>query len=211
MKKEIKFHIPQPCKIDVNEMSICENDKIRFCKNCKSNVYDIRNLSKQDIIDLKKSKNNNICVIANLNQLSKSKRIRNFALSSFFIFSSFFSTEINAQYNSKLGSFEIKQSPIRTDSIQISGFVYIKGIIGWKKVSNYEIDVYRDGEFIETKIIKDHKLFLIRYEFEPNENITLIIKHKKYENIVLKNMRFANTKIKVYLEPKRPLLVGRFF
>lgn len=210
MIKGVKFSVPEPCKININEMNICENDKIRFCRNCKSNVYDVRDLSREEIIDLKTTKDN-ICVIVNSNQLTKSNKIKKIALSSLFIFSSLFSTEIKAQYKSKLGSFEIKQSLIQTDSIQISGFVYVKGSLGWKKISNYEIDVFRDEEFIETITIKDNKKIKIQYEFEPNENITLIIKHKKYENMALKNIRFANTKIKAYLEPKRYRLVGRFF
>lgn len=83
--------------------------------------------------------------------------------------------------------------------------------MGWKKISNYEIDVFRNEEFIETITIKDNKKIKIQYKFEPNENITLIIKHKKYENMALKNIHFANTKIKAYLEPRRSRVVGRFF
>lgn len=211
MKKDIKFNIPNPCKVDINGMSICENDKIRFCQNCKSNVYDIRDLSKKEIIDLKKSKNDNICVIANSNQLSTSNSIRNIALSSLFIFSAFFSNEINAQYKSKLRGYEIKQSGPISDSIQISGFVYVKGSLGWKKISDYEINVFIDDEWVETKTIKDHKKFLLQYEFEANQNITLTIKHKKYDIISLKNIRLTNTKIKAYLRPKRFQVMGRFF
>ena len=212
MKKEVKSRIPNPCFRNIDEMAIGENDKIRFCKSCKSNVYDIRSFSEEEIINLKKSKNDNICVIANSEQLSKSNRIKKIALASFVIFSSFFSNEINAQYKSKLSSFEIKQSLIPTDSIQFSGFVYIKKTFGWKKISDYEIDVYRDGKLIENEIIKNsHKKFLIQYEFEPYENITLVIRYKGYKEITLKNIRFANTKIRVYLEPKRPPIVGRYF
>lgn len=53
MIKGVKFSVPKPCKININEMNICENDKIRFCRNCKSNVYDVRDLSREEIIDLK--------------------------------------------------------------------------------------------------------------------------------------------------------------
>lgn len=212
MKNDVKFIIPKPCKMDFNEMNICDNTKIRFCENCKSNVHDIRNLSKDEIKDLKKSKKDKICVIANSNQLLTSNRIRKIALSSLVIFSSFFSNEINAQYKSKLSSFEIKQSFIRTDSIQVSGFVYVKGTFGWKKVSNYNVDIYLDGKLVDSKIITKNKKFTLKYEYGNFDNISLVITYKKnYEALEIKDLRLINSKIKVFLAPKRFQVIGRFF
>ncbi|WCM42022.1 hypothetical protein MG290_13975 [Flavobacterium sp. CBA20B-1] len=211
MKKDIRFIIPKPCKINIDEMNISLNDKVRFCENCKTNVHDIRDLSTDEIKTLKNSNNNNLCVIADSNQLLKSKKIRNITLSSLFIFSSLFSNEINAQYKSKLGSFEIKQSLIRTDSIEVSGFVYIKGTFGWRKISDYDLNIYSDGKLIDSQIIKKNKKFTLQYEYGIYDNISLIITHKGYEMMELKDIKFTNTKIKVYLAPKRFKVIGRFF
>lgn len=211
MKKDIRFIIPKPCKINIDEMNISLNDKVRFCENCKTNVHDIRDLSTHEIKTLKNSNNTNLCVIADSNQLLKSKKIRNITLSSLFIFSSLFSNEINAQYKSKLGSFEIKQSLIRTDSIEVSGFVYIKGTFGWRKISDYDLNIYSDGKLIDSQIIKKNKKFTLQYEYGIYDNISLIITHKGYEMMELKDIKFTNTKIKVYLAPKRFQVIGRFF
>lgn len=211
MKKDIRFIIPKPCKINIDEMNISLNDKVRFCENCKTNVHDIRDLSTDEIKTLKNSNNTNLCVIADSNQLLKSKKIRNITLSSLFIFSSLFSNEINAQYKSKLGSFEIKQSLIRTDSIEVSGFVYIKGTFGWRKISDYDLNIYSDGKLIDSQIIKKNKKFTLQYEYGIYDNISLIITHKGYEMMELKDIKFTNTKIKVYLTPKRFQVIGRFF
>lgn len=211
MKKDIRFIIPKPCKINIEEMNISLNDRVRFCENCKTNVHDIRHLSTDEIKNLKNSNNTNLCVIADSNQLIKSNRIRNISLSSLFIFSSLFSTDINAQYKSKLGSFEIKQSLIQTDSIQVSGFVYIKGAFGWRKISDYDLNIYSDGRLIDSQIIKKHKKFTLMYEYGIYDSISLIITRKGYEIMEIKDIKFTNTKIKVYLNPKKYPVVGRFF
>lgn len=189
------------------------------CLNCNEKVYDLRGKSKNDIENWFQKEEGNPCVFIRQKQLSQSiknkKSILDFkkiGIASILIGSSFLQPNLFAQEKNK-NSFSIEQEKGITEKVLIEGEIKIKRFIGWKKLEEYNIDIY-SGENLISELFVDKKgNFKLELDKKNiNNKLTISIHASGFETLEIENIDIKNTKLKVYLDKKQIRFVGgRFF
>ncbi len=201
-------------------MQNTENSEFKNCQNCNEKVYDLRTKKKSKIEKWYKTNKENVCVIANTNQLtlnSGNKKsifdLRKIGIASVLIGSSLLSPNLYAQETEKANSFTIEQTDLKSENITIEGVVKVKGFIGWKKLDEFKINIYSNEVFV-TDLLIDRKG---KFKLELNKKIlsekfSISINALKYKSIRIDEIEIKDTKLKVYLDKKDiKVLVGRFY
>ena len=220
MKENPKYIIPKPCNKRWNDMqkTFFSNEKI--CQNCNEKVFDIRTKSKSQIESWYKEKNDNVCVLANTNQLNqeygKKKSVldlKKIGIASVLIGSSLLNPNLSAQESKKTDSYTIEQTEIKSENITIEGIVKVKALIGWKKLDEYSINIYSNNTLLKESLIDEKGKFKIELNKKlMSDKMTISIHAVKYKSIRIEEIEVKDTMIQVFLEKKGPrVIVGRFY
>ena len=219
MKENPKYIIPKPCNKRWNDLRKTFSSNEKFCQNCNEKVFDIRTKSKSEIEIWSKKNNKNVCVLANTSQLTqefgKKKSIfdlRKIGIASVLIGSSLLHPNLYAQEPEKANSFTIEQTDLKSENIIIEGVVKIKALIGWKKLDEYKINIYSNEVFV-TDLLIDRKG---KFKLELNkkvfsEKMSISIHSLKYKSIRIDEIEVKDTMLKIYLDKKDIIVVGRFY
>lgn len=219
MKENPKYTIPKPCNKRWNNMLQTKSSNEKFCQNCSEKVFDLRGKNKTEINNWYKENNENVCVIAKSNQLNPTsqneKNIINFrkiGIASVIIGSSLLSPNIYAQ-EKKADTFTIEQTELQSDNIKIEGIVKVKALIGWKKLNEYNINVYSNDTLLKEVLIDEKGRFTIEINRKlMSDKMTISIHAVKYKSIRIEEIEVKDTMIQVFLEKRGPrIIVGRFY
>lgn len=201
-------------------MQNTDDSEYRNCQNCNNKVYDLRAKSNSQINNWFKKNKENACVIANANQLTFNSRnkysffnLRKIGIASVFISSSFLNPNLYAQESKKANSFVIEQTDLNSKKITIEGIVKVKGLIGWKRLAEYNINVYSNNTLVTESLLDEKGKF--KLELDKNilsDKMTISIHAVNYKSIRIEEIEVKDTMIKIYLEKRGPrVLVGRFY
>ena len=220
MKENPKYIIPKPCNKRWNDMQETFSSNEKFCQNCNEKVFDIRTKSKSEIQNWYKENNENVCVLANTNQLTqeleKKKSIfdlRKIGIASVLIGSSLFNPNMYAQESEKANSFTVEQTELKSENIIIEGIVKIKAFIGWKKIDEFKVNIYSNEVFVTDLLIDKKGKFKLELNKELfSENLSISIHAEGYKSIRIDEIEVKDTMLRVYLDKKDfRVLVGRFY
>lgn len=195
------------------------SSNVKKCQNCQARVYDVRNKSNAEIKEIYNSNHENICVLANVSQLSGYKKrgfssnFKRLGIVTAFISGSFLQPSMCAQENKKSDTFILEQKNVESDVITIEGIVKVKGLIGWKKLDEYSINVFSNDVLVsEILVDKKGKFKLDLNKKILSEKMAISIHAQGYKSISIKDIETKNTMFRVFLDKYNPrLIVGRFY
>jgi len=183
------------------------DNKYKNCLNCNETVFDLRSMSKDDIEKWYKEQNTNACVFLNTNQLSQNHKkkdrffnLKNTGIASLLIAGSLLSSNLYAQENTKADSYIIEQTKGKYDSITITGKVKIKGLLNWKKLNDYSVNVYSKDLLIREVLINNKGEFNISLKKkEFSDQMSISIHSLGYKSIRIEDIEVKNTMLRVYM------------
>jgi len=215
--------IESPCQIEWESMTKGKQLDRRFCEICAKSVFDISNKSDKEIEKLFNDEEKNICVKSLSFQLTNQQKKKNpfkviwrkGKFVGLILIASLVSQDLSAQQKKKQpNSYHIVQNIPNSDTITIRGIIKGERFIGWKKLKNVSINIW-SKENINLGFFHTERNG--KFEFSINkklvgENFSISISAWDYKRITIENLESKDTKIEVFLEEQKTIIVtGRYF
>ena len=206
----MKLQIIHPCSMDWNNFDQNKNGQSRFCSSCQKDVHDITGLNQLEIYDLYQKHNENLCIRATSNQVTKSSQspvlrvLRKIGTACFIVLSSFFTQDVIAQGCNA----DISQTETTSDSISIKGVA-----VGDEHHSTKSIE-----KIVEVVLLSEEGLVVKTQKVAIGEEFHFSVPKKllgnafvvrvtvpNYRQQVLRVSKIKNTSIKFNMQWKREL------
>uniref|UniRef100_UPI004049981C hypothetical protein n=1 Tax=Flavobacterium sp. TaxID=239 RepID=UPI004049981C len=220
MKENPKHIIPNPCHKRWENMQKMQTPEFKNCQNCSKKVYDLRLKSKSEIDIWYKKSDENVCVIATENQLNLNLNnnksifdLRSFGIASVLIGSWLLQPNLYAQESKKADSFVMEQTNLKSEIITIEGIVKVKRFIGWKKLKEFNINIYSNETLVHEILVDKRGKFKIELNRKYfSEKMSMSIHAFGYKSLRIENIEIKDTMFKVFLDKaKMRMVVGRYF
>ena len=151
----MKGQIQTPCTMDWNSFSVNNEGQSRFCPSCQKSVFDITQMSEQQVEDLYFKNNQSLCVRAKaIKENYFHKTLRKIGVACFIVLSSFFTKKAIAQVveSPMIDTFKICQEESEKDFITIRGVVKGENLHRMKRLRGTEIRIETAEGLVVEKI-----------------------------------------------------------
>lgn len=199
------------CKVKLDDMIPIQGSRNKYCASCSQEIYDIRNLSNQEIAKLKLNNAKKFCVIANLKQMENRKhklsmvkysRLRKFGVMSSLLLGFFFNNDIHAQNKEYKVKYKTELLETKSNRVLIKGKVVKKNKLGIRVGIKCHLTIHnQDGIMIKQFSTANNGEFTIEFpKGIIGDNYSIICKSIGFKTVTIDNWLAEDAMLKILME-----------